>query len=45
MAFPDFLLRHRASGAEWLIEIAGLRDPAALPRKLALLEAGTRLVL
>lgn len=45
IAFPDFLLRHRSTGAAWLVEIAGLRDRAVLPRKLAMLPAVPRLVL
>jgi predicted nuclease of restriction endonuclease-like RecB superfamily len=45
LAFPDFELRHRPSGRCWLLEIAGLRDVAALPAKAALLAAVPRLVL
>ncbi|MEO6597507.1 MAG: DUF790 family protein [Planctomycetota bacterium] len=37
LAFPDFELRCRRTGQRWLLEIAGLRDRAALPGKLALL--------
>lgn len=37
LAFPDFLARRRGESGGFWIEIAGLRDPAALPGKLALL--------
>lgn len=37
LAFPDFAVE-APSREPWLCEIAGLRDPAALPAKLALLE-------
>lgn len=45
LAFPDFELRRRDGSSRWLCEIAGLRDLAALPRKLALLAAHKRLLL
>jgi predicted nuclease of restriction endonuclease-like RecB superfamily len=45
LAFPDFELRSRRGAGRWLCEVAGLRDPAALPAKLALLAAHERLVL
>ncbi|MCU0867165.1 MAG: DUF790 family protein [Planctomycetes bacterium] len=38
LAFPDFELRRRGSATVWWLELAGLRDPAALPGKLALLQ-------
>src|SRR5262249_29434495 len=44
-AFPDFELRERATGRRALLEIAGLRDPAALPKKLALLGLARHLLL
>ncbi|MBP8300021.1 MAG: DUF790 family protein [Planctomycetes bacterium] len=37
LAFPDFEVHRASDGARWRLEIAGLREPAALPRKLALL--------
>lgn len=37
LAFPDFEVHRASDGTRWLLEIAGLRDPAALPQKLALL--------
>ncbi len=45
LGFPDFELRHRPTGERWLVEIAGLRDAAALPQKLSLLAAHERLFL
>jgi len=45
LAFPDFELARRSDGARWLLEVAGLRDPAALPAKIELLHAVPRLVL
>lgn len=45
LAFPDFELRPRAGGPGWLCEIAGLRDPGALPHKVQLLSRCPRLVL
>jgi hypothetical protein len=45
LAFPDFELRHAATGQRWLLEIAGLRDRKALARKVELLAAHPRLVL
>lgn len=49
LAFPDFELRDRRGGRRdgrrALVEIAGLRDLGALPRKLALLAALPQLVL
>lgn len=44
LAFPDFAVRW-PGGEPWFVEIAGLRDAAALPAKLALLLASERLVL
>jgi predicted nuclease of restriction endonuclease-like RecB superfamily len=44
-AFPDFELREGATGRRALLEIAGLRDPAALPKKLALLGSARHLLL
>ncbi|MGB3967053.1 MAG: DUF790 family protein, partial [Planctomycetota bacterium] len=44
-AFPDFLLAHRHSPAAFWLELAGLRDRAALPGKLALLHAEPRYLL
>lgn len=38
LAFPDFELHRPRDGRRWLLEIAGLRDPAALPAKLTLLD-------
>lgn len=38
LAFPDFELRRRGRAEVWWLELAGLRDPAALPDKLALLQ-------
>lgn len=37
LAFPDFELAVPDAGSSWWIEVAGLRDPAALPGKLRLL--------
>jgi predicted nuclease of restriction endonuclease-like RecB superfamily len=37
LAFPDFEVLRTNDQTRWLLEIAGLRDPAALPQKLALL--------
>jgi predicted nuclease of restriction endonuclease-like RecB superfamily len=37
-AFPDFELHRPRDGSRWLLEITGLRNPAALPNKLALLD-------
>ncbi len=45
LAFPDFELRHRASGGRWLLELAGLRERAALAGKLALLANEPRYML
>jgi uncharacterized protein len=45
LAFPDFELRPRSGGPSWLCEVAGLRDPGALPNKVALLTRCPRLVL
>ncbi|MCA8976839.1 MAG: hypothetical protein KDC98_19105, partial [Planctomycetes bacterium] len=45
LAFPDFELRREGSAERWLCEIAGLRDRAALPAKLLLLDADPRLLL
>jgi predicted nuclease of restriction endonuclease-like RecB superfamily len=45
LAFPDFELRPRCGGASWLCELAGLRDAAALPAKVALLARCPNLVL
>ena len=44
LVFPDFELRHRG-GHRLLLEIAGLRQPAALAGKLAALHALPQLVL
>jgi len=38
LAFPDFACLPTDGAAPWLVEITGLRDRDALPRKLALLE-------
>lgn len=38
LAFPDFELHRPCDDRRWLLELAGLRDPAALPTKLALLD-------
>lgn len=45
LAFPDFELFHPASGRRVLLEIAGLRDRAALAGKLAALAAAPDLLL
>lgn len=45
LAFPDFELRRRGSERGWWLEIAGLRDRAALPGKLALLQQEPRYLL
>ncbi|MBL8731626.1 MAG: DUF790 family protein [Planctomycetes bacterium] len=50
LAFPDFLLRRVAAAGErepaaWWIELAGLRDPAALAGKVTLLEREPHYVL
>lgn len=45
LAFPDFELRHRSTGRRFLLEIAGLRDPRALPAKLAALSHADDLLL
>lgn len=46
LAFPDFgLLRRDGAGEAWWVELAGLRDPAALPGKLELLAKVPRYVL
>ncbi|MBK8096231.1 MAG: DUF790 family protein [Planctomycetes bacterium] len=45
LAFPDFELCHPATGRRVLLEIAGLRDKAALPAKLALLDRAPTLLL
>ncbi len=37
LAFPDFEVCHLPDGSRWLLELAGLREPKALPAKLALL--------
>lgn len=37
LAFPDFELAVPGAGPPWWLEVAGLRDPAALPGKLQLL--------
>ncbi len=44
LAFPDFFVRRRDARDGFWLEIAGLRDPRALPQKLALL-ANDRYVL
>lgn len=43
LAFPDFALSR--GGESWWLELAGLRDPAALAGKVALLERVARYVL
>ena len=45
LAFVDFLLQPRNRDPESFCELAGLRNPAALSAKLALLEAHPRLLL
>lgn len=45
LAFPDFLVRRRGVAHGFWLEIAGLRDPAALPGKLALLAHEPRYLL
>ncbi len=46
LAFPDFALQRRCGGgAAWWLEVAGLRDPAALAGKLELLRAEERYLL
>jgi len=37
LAFPDFVLTVPGAPAAWWLEVAGLRDPSALPGKLQLL--------
>jgi hypothetical protein len=37
LAFPDFVVTVPGAGPPWWLEVAGLRDPAALPGKLQLL--------
>ena len=45
LAFPDFELRRRGSDETWWLELCGLRDPTALPGKLALLAQHRRYLL
>jgi hypothetical protein len=47
LAFPDFALGRRRARSEalWWLELAGLRDPSALPGKVALLHRLPRYVL
>lgn len=45
LAFPDFAMHARNGRPGWLCEVSGLRDPKALPAKLALLDAHPRLIL
>jgi len=45
MAFPDFAMQHRDRRPGWLCEVSGLRNPAALTAKLALLDAHPRMIL
>ncbi|MBX3464869.1 MAG: DUF790 family protein [Planctomycetes bacterium] len=43
--FPDFLARPRGAAGGCLLEVAGLRDPLALPARLALLQREPRYLL